>query len=80
MATIVLTVAYDEQNETLTDVLHELVQDLDVTFDDTGVRTSGGFPDIEFGGPVGDLEVLVNRYNGDNGFEQFAELLTLIKA
>lgn len=86
MATIRLSVVFDEKSETFADVMHELTKDLDVTFDETGCHDSGGWPEAEFGGPIGDLEILVHRYCGGRpdtdenfDFEQFQGLLTYIK-
>lgn len=77
MATIKLDVVYDKYS--LIGTLLELTKDLNITFDETGSREAGGWPEIEFSGPVEDLEVLAHRYNGDNGLESFGELLKLIK-
>lgn len=78
MATVKLDVVHGDTYD-LAEVLHNLTRDLDVTFDETGVRDAGGWPEIEFSGPVGDLEVLLHRYNGDDGLEDFGELLKLIR-
>lgn len=78
MATVTLEIVIEE-DENLTDVLMDLTNGLDISFDETGVQYPDGHPELEFGGPVSDLEIMLGRYNGNAGIEQFGELLKMIK-
>jgi hypothetical protein len=71
-------VAWDsDEGERLSTKLHELVAGLDVTFDELDISRRG-VTLVEFGGPIGDLEILANRHAGDD-FDAFRELITSIK-
>lgn len=56
---------------------HQLRNGLDVTSEI--IRLVDGWAEHRFTGTVEDLEIVLNRFNGDRGLDDFGELLKLIE-
>jgi hypothetical protein len=76
MARITLDVSHGTR-ESLRDALRYLTTGTGVATRDTGVRTAGGWPEVEFAGTRTELELVLRRYDGDG--PHVAELLALVE-
>lgn len=80
MARVLLDVVL-HGDEKLATVAEQLTRELDVTWQDTGGRSGGGWPEVEFGGSHEDLETLVRRYHDpDDTNHDHPQLVELIDA
>jgi len=78
MARVLLDVTLDKDEELAT-VAQRLTHDLDVTWLDTGRRSGGGWPEVEFTGPREDLEeLLVDYLSLTVSRDEFAQLMDLL--
>lgn len=77
MAAVTLSLNDADASE-VADVLFFLTSGLVVNFDELPSDAPNTLR-YEFTGESGELEVLLNRYNGDKGIEEFGRLLRTIR-